>query len=141
MKRIGFLLALALVFCLILSIQCGDKGIDPRPPSGLVGSWRWVVSCGGVAYQCYYPDSVDYERRISFRADSTYIETSYGGIGFSGRFSVVRKEISGGDTADVIIIEDYPFELIIDSLTSTTLILIDNCADCFVSTYKRLFPI
>ncbi|UCD93371.1 MAG: hypothetical protein JSU69_06235 [Candidatus Zixiibacteriota bacterium] len=141
MKRIEFLIALALASCLILSIQCGDKGTEPKPPSGLVGTWQWVVSCGGFAYQCYYADSVDYTRLITFRADSTYIETIDNATVFSGRFSVVRKEIWGSDTANVLVIEGYNFELIIDSLTITTLVLTDHCYDCFVGTYYRLFPI
>ena len=106
----------------------------------LEGNWAWVYSQGGYGGQYIYPDSVGYDKIINIGSNSIYIEIVDDSVSFRGRYEIVRQQISG-ELAYVMIIENYPKQLIIDRLDADTLVLGENCDDCFEHTYIRLYPI
>ena len=131
---------ISLIFLLsILLSSCNDKPTEKISP--IVGSWRWVQSCGGVAATCIYADSVDYSKFLSFEQNGDFREHSSDSLIFAGKYRIVRKEVLGADTSDVIVIDDYPFELEIVYIRNDSMSLNEICADCFVSIYVKLGPI
>ncbi len=133
-------LTISLIILLsIVLISCDDKPTEIVNP--IVGNWRWVQSCGGIAGACIYADSVDYTRTITFDYNSNFYELRNGSVTFTGKYRIVRKPVWGADTSDVIVITDYPFEMEIDYIRNDSLSLNDICYDCFGSIYVRLLPI
>ncbi|MEE8404336.1 MAG: hypothetical protein V3S17_02985 [candidate division Zixibacteria bacterium] len=131
---------ISLIFLLsILLMSCNDKPTEKVSP--IRGNWRWVQSCGGFAGTCIYADSVNYSRRLSFDYNSNFTEYLNDSLMFAGKYRIVRKLVWGTDTSDVIVIDDYPFELIIDYIRNDSLSVSEICFDCFVSIYVKLGPI
>lgn len=131
---------ISLIFALcVLLMSCDGKPTETVNP--IVGSWRWVQSCGGIAGTCIYSDSVDYSNFLSFENNGNFSEHSSDSLIFAGKYRIVRKEVLGADTSDVIVIDDYPFELEIIYIRNDSMSLNEICADCFVSIYVKLGPI
>lgn len=118
---------------------CSESPFVPKNQGPLVGAWDWRQSCGGFAGQCFYADSVDYTRTISFTNDYDFIEMRNDSIVFSSTYEVVRKPFWGGiDTSDVLVIEGYWIEMKIEQLRNDSLLLVDRCFDCFGHLYTKL---
>ncbi|MEW5993144.1 MAG: hypothetical protein AB1744_01950 [Candidatus Zixiibacteriota bacterium] len=134
------LLIVTVVFSLIGCSSYNPVDVQPNLKQQLVGTWQWVESCGGFAGWCIYADSVDYTRALSFFANDTYTEAYNEAIVRSGRYWVVKKEVPmwGKDTADVLIRENAPMEMLIRTVRNDSLELDDICYDCFGHLYLRV---
>ena len=138
-----------LVTCLaiLITTSCGDKAVTTYQPSGtetqIIGNWLWQESCGGIAGICTDSSAFGSEG-ISFTKD---------GISFGwcpvcdplySDYKIVQK-ISyyyGSDTIVTAIEREYEdvnfVDLIIKQLDDTALTLIQDCGDCYVTSYSRI---
>ena len=144
MKANAILLTL-FVFSLVTS--CSEKVVGPPELPGaesqLIGDWLWLESCGGIAGVCNDSSAFGSEG-ISFTKD---------GISFGwcpvcdplySDYKIVQKKsyTYGQDTIVTAIVrtfEDSPLiDLIIKQLDDTALTLIQDCGDCYVTSYSRI---
>jgi len=134
-------------FTILLATSCSDKSLEPiQPPdyeAKIVGDWLWLESCGGIAGVCN--DSTAFgSEGISFTKDGI----SYGWCPVCdplySDYKIVQK-ISyyyGSDTIITAIEREYEdvnfVDLIIKQLDDSTLTLIQDCGDCYVTSYARI---
>ncbi len=134
--------AAVLVFSLLwlLLPVCGDGPLRVGPLGDLPGNWAWIHSYGGIAGQDIYADSVDYTKTVNIGINSNYTEFVDDSVYCHQSFQLIEKVV-WDRTALVMIIENYPFELVIERVDRDTLVLNQYCEDCFRHTYIRLHPI
>jgi hypothetical protein len=127
--------------------QC--NGGEENPPD-IVGSWEWVDTWGGLAGNRFTPDSVGYAIQVEFLKTGTMREyrdrtlvrtTSYTLVRGSGGWTVIL----GADSAFPHPPFSHPTEFFCvataDSPDGLVLRAIDNCADCYSSTYSPRDPV
>lgn len=109
--------------------------------TGLIGTWQWVSSTGGFVGETVTPDSSGYsDYRISFSPDSTFKVFTKDSTRVRGHFSLKQ---SRGDTlvtydrAEEFSEGFYPDQYV-RFRDDGTLILSDNCADCYINLYRRV---
>jgi hypothetical protein len=137
--------ALLLATCLLLW-SCSEKYIPTgasqgaRSDSTYVGSWNWIKSIGGFAGTTRTPATDGYTVKIELTRDSVYNVYRDGGLTVSRRFSIHREKNSySPDSVDVL---SYPNDPAIPRqnimlMSRDTLIIIDQCMDCYNSFYVR----
>ena len=104
---------------------------------GVYGSWDWLKSAGGLAYQEYFPPPTT---RQVYNEDGTFQLYLNDTLKASTTFTI-RKEMTGWspDTANVIHYKDsIQFQPQMFTIDSDSLILRDLCIDCFTHIYKRI---
>ena len=138
-----------LVTCLAIFIttSCGDKAVTPTQPSQaetqIVGQWLWQESCGGIAGICndssvFGAQGITFtEEGLSFQwcpvCDPLFID-----------YKIVQKKsyTYGSDTIVTAIERKYENDVLVDfiikQLDDTGLTLIEDCGDCYVTTYSRI---
>ena len=144
MIRLG--VALIAVLAALLVIQCCDKGATVGPDtSGIVGTWNWVRSCGGWSGDCIYPGPIYSHQVLLFYESSRYVWYVADSIYMQGPYHVETSEPSPGRKVAVLIMEyESPQNIprrTIDFVSRDSLVLIDDCSDCFTSVYHRMGPI
>ena len=131
---------MAMIALCAIFVSCHRNPDKPDIGETIIGSWRWVCSYGGYGGQYIFADSVDYQKFVSLDINSIYTEMVDDSVYYRQPYRIEKKEV-WGDTAEVIIIENYPFELIIDRVDRDTLVLNEYCNDCYTHTFVRLYPI
>lgn len=138
------LLAKTLIVLLVaiglMTHSCGRDPTEVGISDVLNGNWAWIYSYGGYGGHYIYPDSVGYDKTVDFGINHIYREMVDDSTTYYERFRIEIKEV-WNDPAYVVIIENYPFELIIERVDMDTLVLNEYCSDCFSHTYIRLHPI
>ncbi len=129
---------LVLAACALTVARCDKGPTEPNVAELLIGDWAWRYSYGGFAGQYIYADSVDYDRGVSFHVNSIYDEWINDSTTYHEHYNVVKKAVWHSDTAYVVIIENYPFELIVDRISTDSLVLSEYCSDCYTHTYGRI---
>jgi len=128
-----------LSFCIIiLSIALGCKN-DPTGPSSpsLLGKWNWIKSVGGFTGGTFTPQTERHTSAIRFGADSCYKVYRNDSLVTSSTFSLSEETINGG-TVEILRYQFIAPAQIISRLDADTLILSDNAADGFTSTWNRI---
>ena len=131
--KTGFILLLAL-FAASCSLF-NSHSIHSR----IVGKWEWLRSVGGFAGWTITPDSEGSSKYyITFRSDRRYTMVRADTVVRSGTYSI--KNNGGKAMITYGSVKNSPFNTnqYIDFRTDDTLILTDDCADCYISTYKRV---
>jgi hypothetical protein len=146
MKSIKFAAGLFLILVTIILFQCNRGPSKPRIGNDIYGSWAWDRSCGGYSGDCIYADSVDYLRTVYIEENLTYYETYDDSVVYDGLFALEDSITAESDTVRIIIIENYPsgpspLRLIAGYVDTDSLILIEDCDDCYTHKYRRLLPI
>jgi hypothetical protein len=131
MKKIIFLL-------LIIVSNWGCKKNNPFDNSSrLIGSWSWISSCGGLAYNCSTPESTNQKINLVFTVDSTLNTYVNDTLKASTRFQTFITPASDfPGTADVI--KYNSSNQVKFSIIRDTLYLNDFCCDGFNRNYKRI---
>ncbi|MEE9555029.1 MAG: hypothetical protein V3W18_12090 [candidate division Zixibacteria bacterium] len=124
----------------LIALNCNRNPTESGIDEVLAGNWVWVYSFGGFGGQYIYPDSVGYDKSVSFGVNSMYTEMINDSTACHGRFRIEQKEV-WNELAYVVIIDNYEFELIIERVDTDTLVLGEYCDDCYAHTYIRLHPI
>ena len=135
----GILIVILIVIGLMTQ-SCGRDPTEVGIEDILEGNWGWIYSYGGYAGQYIYPDSVGYDKSVSFGVNSMYTEMNNDSTAVHERFRIENKMV-WNEPAYVVIIDNYEFELIIERVDMDTLVLGEYCSDCFSHTYIRLHPI
>lgn len=133
------MLALAAVTNLFF-MACNRKPTKVDIYDVVAGSWRWIYSYGGYAGQYIDPDSVGYDKSIHFGINRVYTEYVDDSVAVEEPFAIELTQI-GGRPSYVLTIENQAIDLIIQKVNSDTLVLDENCDDCYAHTYLRLHPI
>lgn len=125
---------------LILSVAilsaCSISGSDSNS-SQIVGQWEWFRSTGGFIGETITPDSEGATNlQLIFKSDFSFSFFRADTLVTSGKYSISKKNgetIVSYDTAK----ENFFFDQQIQFKGSDTLILADECADCYINFYSR----
>lgn len=119
----------------IFFISCSVTDIQTTSHE-IVGQWEWVKSTGGFAGHTISPDSAGYaKQQIYFTDNQKFSFFQSDTLVLSGTYflekenddTIVRYEIEGNTF--------YPDQKV--HFFKDSLILMDECADCYTNTYKR----
>ena len=113
---------------------------SPTVNQGILGSWNWYVSIGGISgSQVLTPASEGYTVTIVYNSDSTFQYYRNDTLQAATRFSVChRKDAFTHDTMDVITYESNRFvSQAVYVVTADSLELRDECYDCMGRGYTR----
>jgi hypothetical protein len=139
MKLHALLTALiTLIFCLSINYGCRKNNtITGSQPADIYGSWNWLKSSGGFAYQEFFPPP---QIRQVYNEDGSFQLYKNDSLKASTTFTV-RREITGWSTDSVNVIhykDSIQFQPQMFNSGSDSLILRDLCMDCFTHIYKRI---
>jgi len=117
--------------------SCSISGSDTNE-SKIVGQWEWIRSTGGIAGQVLTPDSAGVPgRHFNFNSDYTFSFFRADTLVQTGTYSLEEKD-------ENIIIdyntekEDFSLNQRVKFKGNDTLILADECYDCYINTYIRM---
>ena len=125
---------------LAFAISCSQKINPSGAPSEIYGNWQWVSSSGGYAPKTITPATEGYQKSISFTSTGNYSEQQSNGQSKNATFTITRgKSIYNKDSARIILFDGLgdrhqkqSFEV-----RGDTLLLRDECFDCFSHTYIK----
>ena len=106
-------------------------------PDRFMGSWRWLMSCGGFAGQCFGPDSGGIAHRLNLKETGDFEVLVADTIWEAGTFSIVLENAG-------YMIRYEPNRGLwygrhwIRLSGPDTLMLDDGCCDLFSHTYARM---
>ena len=126
-------------FAVLVLIYCSCTIIDSRSnQSKIVGQWEWIYSTGGFAGQVITPDSAGFSgRHFNFKSDYSFSFFRADTLVQTGKYTFEERD-------DNIIInyitghEDSFLNQRVKFRGSDTLILADECYDCYINTYIRI---
>lgn len=130
------------VLCVMvcLGMACSEAPISSSKVS-LVGEWSWVESCGGFAGDCRTPAKLGHSRSLVFMPGAVYVRYEDGQLKEKGSYKrTTSYDNILGKTMDAVELSGLPWPMLIGSLTNDSLVLIDDCIDCFSSRYARVSP-
>ena len=145
MKANAILLTL-FVFSLVTS--CSEKVVGPPELPGaesqLIGDWLWLESCGGIDGNCFDTSSLP-NQGISFMNDSMFFSWCDLCDPMEGIVYKIKNKPSFSFGPDTIVTaielthENTEFvDLIITHLDDSGLTVMEDCADCYVTSYSRI---
>jgi len=132
-----------LLILLLSQISC-DKNEPPslapslKVPDELAGFWSWDYSCGGIGRWYHTPESTGENRKIYFDFDNNYLYFVNNILKSESRFTLEKsKSITGNDSALIVRnIQGFPQSISFRSID--TLILFEECYDCYEHHYTRI---
>lgn len=140
MKKTAALLNAILLVVLI----CGCKSeatIGPQPDNAKIfGQWEWQRSVGGISGGQVLVPAPGERIILKLHSDSQYSESKNDTVLSAGTYFIVKeKTLYSVDSLEVVYFEGNRRPLaVIWSLTEDSLMLGDNYADGFMSSYKKL---
>lgn len=131
MKKLSLIL-LAVIFISGCELYSGEPNNIV-----LVGKWEWLQSTGGIGGITYTPATTGYTRTLIINEDKSFKLLRSGKVQYSGRYDLKK------DRGGVMIQYNIPQDIFIPDQFVTfrsadTLVLRDECLDCFSSTYKKV---
>lgn len=123
----------ALVLSFIL-ISCGN--VNESDSDRISGNWRWIQSVGGFGGGTFTPETEGHQQYLRFSENNDFRLTRADTVVYEGTYEL--KKENGELKIYYSIPEEYPLvPQIVDFNTADTLILRDECTDCYVNTYVR----
>ena len=132
------ILLIGMLLLVVLFVGCDVDPVRPRPAEGLVGAWRWIEICPWLAEDCLTPETEGYTRRISFSSDSVYRDWVNDTLIIETGYSVIRREISPGDTLEMLLVDDFTGEQFINFHARDTLRLTPDAPRPATTGFIRL---
>lgn len=123
-----------IILSFIILSGCTRKKVNTEE-SEIIGNWNWVESFGGIAGILETPESTG--NTIQLDISSNTIKKYVNGVLESSLSYSIETGDSGilGGTQEMIIYEnDFRQSFI---LTGNTLLLYDECDDCFQHEYEK----
>jgi hypothetical protein len=137
-ERIKLLAIITICLSFLMCAGCGKKGAEPDFADRILGAWEWIESFGGFAGEHRTPESVGYTKTYVFRPDSTFLEFRNDSLIFRAKYSISEKVVWDQDTAEVLEIEGFLIEQIIEFAGYDMLRLTEHCNDCFLEVFIRI---
>jgi hypothetical protein len=104
----------------------------------LTGKWDWVSSSGGIAGITYTPKSTGVRKVVEFTNDSVFRYYQKDTLTFETRYHILKsKSIYSQDSTFLITFDNHSLRQSY-ILKNDTLILNDECYDCFENVYVRI---
>jgi hypothetical protein len=117
-------------------ISCSVTDTDSAQ-NKIVGQWEWISSTGGFIGEKTTRDSAGVpNRHFNFNSDQTFNFYRSDTLIQTGIFSLNKKDgdlVISYNTKD----ENFFFDQRVSFQGSDTLILADECYDCYINTYIR----
>ena len=143
LKRARFIKSFKII-CLLIFV-CYSFGYSQQAnPKKLIGNWNWIQSSGGFAGQIINPKTTGYDIQIEFTKNGLYKEGKDKKIDHQYKYRIkLGKTIYSQEPTDIIKYispSDSKEEIISDSFEfkgKDTLILKNECRDCFIKMYVR----
>ena len=145
MKKIIFILILSSFFaCKKDPIEQIMDNLEPVDlPQNMVGKWRWIRSCGGFVGGCV-KDSM--RRQVLTIETNKRFQLCVNDTCHSGKWaygSRVLKSSNNIFTKDTILMLNVDKSILAQTVFNAknvkdTLVLSDNCNDCFDDTYVKI---
>lgn len=110
---------------------------EPDSLTRLVGRWEWINSFGGFAGATYTPELTGDSIILEFTSESIYRKYFNDTLIIECKF-FINDTILYNKSVKIINYEQGMIQQFYQLESSDKLILTDCCADCFVSTYKRI---
>ena len=129
-----------IILILLFNINSGcrkNNTITGSQSADIYGSWNWLKSSGGFAYQEFFPPP---QLRQVYNEDGTFQLYRNDSLKAATTFTV-RREFTGwsSDSVNVIHYKDSAqFQPQMFTSGNDSLILRDLCIDCFTHIYKRI---
>lgn len=124
------------LFLLLFTSSCIVLNEDPKNER-IIGQWQWIQSVGGFFGQTLTPESEGFNQFLYFTSDNNFTRLREDTILHSGKYEL--KKVDGEVQVFYKVPEDPPvISQTVDFNTPDTLILRDNCTDCYVNTYVRM---
>ncbi len=106
-----------------------------EPEAALVGNWRWLQSTGGLDGHSETPATAGYEQRLQI--DDTYIARYRNdSLLVRERYRLIKGQ-SIYSSKEVLLLRYSDGRQQSFLLANDTLVLRDECYDCFVHVYVR----
>lgn len=108
---------------------------DEKTTSDITGKWNWTGSSGGIAGTTETPESTGDERTLEISKDSikSYLNDE---LYLKTKYTVETRESLLFNEPRKMIIPEQGFKKVID-FDGDSLVLTDDCYDCFTSSYKK----
>jgi hypothetical protein len=133
------MLTIILLIGIILVACTKEKTGSVSGPSTLIGKWNWVFSSGGFIGTTYTPKSTGESIKIEFDADSVYKEYMNDTLRIQCNFHLVKsKSMWSQDSTLLLKLDISSMMENFKILSRDSLILMDECYDCFESLYIRI---
>jgi hypothetical protein len=131
---------LLFLFAFILLVSCTkENSIPSSQSSDLAGKWNWVSSSGGIAGITYTPKSL--KKTIKIEYDTNFIYRYYENDTLkseSGYQLIKGRSIYSQDSTMIITMGNSSIRQSYQIRSRDTLILMDECFDCFNHLYVRI---
>jgi len=130
-----------MVTAFVVATSCKNDGLDSNSKSyseELYGTWTWVESCGGFAGIKYTPATEGYTSAIEFNSSGIFRKYKNEQLETVSKFTVTTgKSIYTLESVNVIEYEGDFIKQSVEFFGKDTLILRDECYDCFVHAYVK----
>lgn len=131
---------------IVIGLICCEKDNDSlRTDSGLIGTWEWLRTDGGIAFHIHEsPYTTGNTYLLKFTADSMITIYENDINIFTGNYLIEKeKSIYSGEIEDFILIaENYNIQSLVISgiikVDNDSLTIDDNCYDGVGSSYIRV---
>mgnify|MGYP005847180983 CR=1 FL=1 len=129
---------LKLIFFLLFGLffsACSIVSSDSNS-SQIVGQWEWFRSAGGFIGEIITTDSAGVStRHITFKSNFKFSFFRADTVVVSGKYSISKK--NGETVISYDTEKKFFFDQRVRFKGNDTLILADECADCYINYYKR----
>lgn len=116
-----------------------DNSIYVDTPVALIGSWNWLYSSGGIAGTISTPQSTGETKRIEFDSDNNLRLFVNDKLKEALTFKIEKgKSITSQDSVLILTNIYHGIRQSITFRTADTLILFDECYDCYEHHYSRI---
>lgn len=112
-----------------------SKNVDSQTLDNLIGKWEWVKSSGGIAGVTKTPENTSSEIMVEFTTEK-FIKFMNGDTIQEISYKIeIGKSIRKTEDTNLIIYEDGRIQSY--EINGSTLLLFDECYDCFQNEYIR----
>ncbi|MGO1669318.1 MAG: hypothetical protein ACTHYC_00630 [Sphingobacterium sp.] len=118
----------------VLITACVSTRSTNRPPE-IVGNWEWVSTTGGFAGRTSTPTTTNTTQQMQITADSLFSYRS-GELLEAESYRLVQAESSLTQQAGWMM--EGAGERVFVERKDSTLVLREDCWDCFTHTYHRI---
>jgi hypothetical protein len=129
-----------ILFSLVIILgSCSKENItSTRVSSGLTGEWNWVYSSGGFAGTTYTPKSTGETRSIEFDTNGVFRSYVNNILSAETKYRLVKSRSIYSQDSALLIFRESSMPQNFKIRSNDTLILMDECFDCFDHLYTRI---